>query len=60
MEGQPIDIWALVVNGPLAAVCVYLYREIHRLNSDRVDYMQKQVDLMQKAILAAREDDKDA
>lgn len=50
-EAAQIDVWALAVNGPLAAVVMYLYREVQRLHNERHQYMNNQVEMLQKIAL---------
>lgn len=59
MDPASVDLTALIVNGPLAGVVVFLFREVQRLHKENRDHMTKQLELFQKVALKAAEAERD-
>ena len=54
MSGEQIDIWALLVNAPLAGLCIFFYREAQAAKKELKDALQKQNDLLLKAYMTMK------
>ena len=50
MQPTP-DLMPFIGSAPLAGVCIYLFQQNQKLHKERMDFMQKQLELFQKAAL---------
>lgn len=54
MTPETVDFTGLIANFPLAAVVIYLFREVQRLHSERLKFMSDQLEIFQKLALEVK------